>query len=104
MISREELGTITLFQGISSEAAANIADLLSLKTFEPGEYVILRGEPGHSMFVILKGKVVVTLTNAEGHDYTIATLQEGSFFGELGLSCGRTALGSREGRYSVTDR
>ena len=40
------------------------------------------------MFVVVKGKVGVTLTNAEGHDYTIATLQEGSFFGELGLLAG----------------
>ena len=38
----------------------------SLRTFLRGEHVFLRGEPGNSMFVILKGKVVVTLTNAEG--------------------------------------
>ena len=88
MISREQIDTIPLFQGISTEAAADIARLLSLKTFHPGEYVFLRNEPGHSMFFVLTGKVAVTLTNAEGHDYTIATLQEGSFFGELGLLAG----------------
>ena len=88
MISREEIDTIPLFQGISSEAFANITDYLSPRTFLPGEYVFFRGEPGHSMFVVLKGKVAVTLTNDEGHDYTIATLREGSFFGELGLLAG----------------
>ncbi len=88
MISREELNKIPLFQGISPEAAANIADHFSLRIFLPGEYVYYRGEPGNSMFVILNGRVVVTLTNAEGSDYTIATLREGNFFGELGLLVG----------------
>jgi DNA-binding NtrC family response regulator/polyferredoxin len=88
MISREELDAIPLFHGISSEDAAKIADHLSLKTFLPGEYVFMRGEPGHSMFVVIRGRVSVTLTNAEGHDYTIAALREGGFFGELGLLAG----------------
>ena len=88
MISREEIDAIPLFHGMSSELGANIADHLSLRTFLPGEYVFMRGEPGHSMFVVIRGRVSVTLTNAEGHDYTIATLREGGFFGELGLLAG----------------
>jgi DNA-binding NtrC family response regulator/ferredoxin len=88
MISREEINKIPLLRGIPSESAAIFADRLRLRSFLPGEYVFLRGEPGHSMFVILEGKVAVTLTNAEGHDYTIATLQEGNFFGELGVLAG----------------
>jgi DNA-binding NtrC family response regulator len=88
MISREEIDKIPLFQGIPSETAAHIADHFSLRIFLPGEHVFLRGEPGNSMFVILKGKVAVTLTNAEGSDYAIATLREGGFLGELGLLAG----------------
>lgn len=88
MISREEIDKIPLFQGISSEAAAYIADHFSLRIFLPGEHVFLRGEPGHSMFVILNGKVLGTLTNAEGSDYTIFALREGAFVGELGLLAG----------------
>lgn len=88
MISRDEIDKIPLLQGISPEAAASVADSLSFKSFLPGEYVFLRGEPAHSMFVILEGKAAATLTNAEGHDYTIATLQKGNFFGELGLLAG----------------
>lgn len=88
MISREQIDKIPLLQGISPEAAASIAHSLSLKSFLPGEYVFLRGEPADSMFVILEGKAAATLTNAEGHDYTIATLQKGNFFGELGLLAG----------------
>jgi DNA-binding NtrC family response regulator len=88
MISREEIDKIPLFHGISSETAKSIADHFSLRIFLRGEHIYLRGEPGNSMFVILKGKVVATLTNAEGSDYTISTLREGGFFGELGLLAG----------------
>ena len=87
MFSKEELDKIPLFQGISPETAAKIADYFSLRIFFPGEHAFFRGEPAHSMFV-LKGKVVVTLTNAEGFDYTIVSLREGAFFGELGLLAG----------------
>lgn len=88
MISREELDKIPLFQGISSAQAESIAEHFSLRILLPGEYLFFRGEPGHSMFVILNGRVLVTLTNAEGSDYTIATLREGAFIGELGLLAG----------------
>jgi len=88
MISGEELNRLPLFEGISPGTASRIGDYFRLRTFRTGEYIFLRGEPGNSMFVILEGRVAVTLTNAEGHDYTIATLREGSFFGELGLLAG----------------
>ena len=88
MISREVLDQIPLFHGISPESAELIGDHIILRKFAPGHYIFRRGDPGHSIFVILEGKVSITLTNAEGHDYIIATLREGSFFGELGLLAG----------------
>ncbi len=88
MISREKLDSIPLFHGISAKAAIDIRDHLPVRTFVPGGYVFFRGEPGNSMFILLKGKVIVTLTNDEGHEYTIATLRRGSFFGELALIAG----------------
>ncbi len=59
-----------------------------MRIFLPGEHIFLRGEPGHSMFVILEGRVTGTLTNAEGSEYTIANARKGAFFGELGLLAG----------------
>lgn len=88
MISKEELIKIPLFAELSDEQAGIIAEHFSLRIFLPGEHIFFRGEPGHSMFVILNGKVIGTLTNAEGTDYTIATLREGTFVGELGLLAG----------------
>jgi len=88
MLSREEIDKIPLFRGISPEAVAHIANHFSLRIFLPGEHIFLRGEAGHSMFVLLEGKVTGTLINAEGAEYTIANAREGAFFGELGLLAG----------------
>jgi len=50
------------------------------------------GDPGSSMFVVHKGKVRVQV-NENGRPRTVATLNEGDFFGEMALFTGepRTA-------------
>jgi CRP-like cAMP-binding protein len=60
--------------------------------FAPGETVIRAGEPGSSMFVVHKGKVRVQVSE-NGRARTVATLNEGDFFGEMALFTGepRTA-------------
>jgi signal-transduction protein with cAMP-binding, CBS, and nucleotidyltransferase domain len=88
MISQNELQKMSFFREMSPEATARMGGYFSLRRFPPEEYIFLRGEPADSMFFIIEGKVVVTLTNAEGSDYTIANLREGGFFGELGLLAG----------------
>jgi CRP-like cAMP-binding protein len=54
--------------------------------------VIRAGDPGSSMFVVHNGKVRVQV-NDNGRPRTVATLNEGDFFGEMALFTGepRTA-------------
>ena len=60
--------------------------------FAPGETVIRAGDPGSSMFVVHKGRVRVQVSE-NGRPRTVATLNEGDFFGEMALFTGepRTA-------------
>ena len=60
--------------------------------FAPGEMVIRAGDPGSSMFVVHNGRVRVQV-NENGRPRTVATLNEGDFFGEMALFTGepRTA-------------
>lgn len=52
------------------------------KLFMAGDYIIRRGEYPDEMFFIRKGKVVVLATDEVTH---IAYLEEGGFFGEIGI-------------------
>ena len=60
--------------------------------FAPSETVIRAGDPGSSMFVVHKGRVRVQVSE-NGRSRTVATLNEGDFFGEMALFTGepRTA-------------
>lgn len=55
-----------------------------VERYEDGEVVVREGEYGREMFIIQEGSVDVIKT-VDGHDLTLATLERGSFFGEMSL-------------------
>lgn len=52
--------------------------------FSDGELIFSEGDPGHLLYVIQSGSVVVSKT-IHGQDKHIATLSAGEFFGEMSL-------------------
>ncbi|TSC31512.1 cyclic nucleotide-binding domain-containing protein [Corallococcus sp. Z5C101001] len=58
-----------------------------------GQVVVREGDPGHSMFVVLEGRVAVLHGGAPGANTEVGRLGAGEFFGELALLTGtkRTA-------------
>jgi transcriptional regulator with AAA-type ATPase domain len=88
MVTMEDLLRVDIFKDLPSENLAAIIPRLTEKTFPAGTTIIYRGDPGHSMFIILDGAVAVTLRNDEGFEYTLATLKAGDVFGEMALLTG----------------
>lgn len=88
----ERLSAVDLFAPLSVEETGMLAQAAVRHVFAPGEIVIRAGEPGSSMFVVHNGRVSVQV-NDNGRPRTIATLNEGDFFGEMALFTGepRTA-------------
>ncbi len=93
MITLADLLHIDILKDLSSGDLSALIPLLTEKTFPADTTIIHRGDPGQSMFMILDGKVVVTIQNDEGFEYTLSTLEEGDVFGEMALMTGepRTA-------------
>ncbi len=88
----ERLSAVDIFAPLSVEETSMIAQAAVSHVFAPGETVIRAGDPGSSMFVVHNGRVCVQI-NDKGKLRTLATLDEGHFFGEMALFTGepRTA-------------
>jgi len=55
-----------------------------VQTFEDGEVVVREGEESREMFIVRTGRVEI-VKEMEGHEVRLATLERGSFFGEMSL-------------------
>src|SRR5215467_4506912 len=88
----ERLAAVDIFAPLSADETTMLAQAAVRHVFAPGETVIRAGDPGSSMFVVHKGRVRVQVSD-NGRPRTVATLNEGDFFGEMALFTGepRTA-------------
>lgn len=88
----ERLSAVDIFAPLSADETTMLAQAAVSHVFAQGETVIRAGDPGSSMFVVHKGKVKVQVSE-NGRPRTVATLNEGDFFGEMALFTGepRTA-------------
>ncbi|HXW37585.1 MAG TPA: cyclic nucleotide-binding domain-containing protein [Nitrososphaerales archaeon] len=78
--SVDMFGSIPLFRGLEKDELMAIAKLSKEITFREGEAIVKTGEAGLGFYIIVDGQAVVKRKNK-----TVATLQRGSFFGEMAL-------------------
>jgi len=86
------LSQASIFAPLTSEELRNLVKSVHLKIYSPNEFITREGLEEDSMFVIFRGSVKVQVKEGDVQK-TIAILQEGDFFGEMGLFTGepRTA-------------
>jgi CRP-like cAMP-binding protein len=84
---------VPLFDDLSQDAFVALVNRLGYHRHVPGQVIIREGDPGHSFFIIVEGRVRIYKTGADGTEITLAHLGEGAFFGEMALLSGapRTA-------------
>lgn len=78
--SDQSLAKFRVFADLNEQEIRALIDRSTSAIHKVGDKIISEGEEGHSMFVILRGRVQVF---AEGVE--IAQLGEGDFFGEIAL-------------------
>ena len=79
------LRAVPLFRALDDEAANELCELLTMRDVPAGTSLFHRGEPGDAMYLIENGRVRISLKDTDGHDATLAEMDDGDFFGEMSL-------------------
>ena len=102
------LRAVPLFRALDDEAANELCELLTMRDVPAGTSLFHRGEPGDAMYLIENGRVRISLKDTDGHDATLAEMNDGDFFGEMSLLDGHArsadATTSADCRLAVLSR
>jgi CRP-like cAMP-binding protein len=78
------LGNVPLFAGLSQKQLGKLLVKLFEKEYAVGETVFLQGDPGKALFIVLSGRILI-LRSRNAVEEQVASLDQGSYFGELAL-------------------
>ena len=102
------MGLSPLLADLSPGELAAMVGGLKLITKGPGSIILSEGEPGDSLFVLATGVARVYRRDPAGHNFQVATLRDGDFFGEAALLTGQartaTITAATECELLVLDR
>ena len=82
------LQRIGMLGPLTPEQIRRLAEENVERFFAAGEPVIRQGDPGDSLFVIMSGRVEVTVVQEGAASVRLATLDKGDYFGETSLMTG----------------
>ena len=83
------LGETSIFKGLSPESLRKIAEKVQVDSFPKDFTIIENGSPGIRLYMIKSGSSrVVTKSEGEGEEFTIATIKSGECLGEMSLLTG----------------
>jgi CRP-like cAMP-binding protein len=73
------------FKELSDDALTAVAAKATMRTFAPGEFMMRKGDPADSFFVILEGHLKIVTTDAKGDEIIINKVSAGESLGEMAL-------------------
>ena len=76
---------------ITPQVIENLRRYSEEQEYPAGTILFRRGEPGTTFYVVLSGKVEISLCGPEGARLTLTRLGRGAFFGEMALVTGEAA-------------
>ena len=79
------LSQSTLFNELSHEELERVIGVCSRKQIGPRTVVFYQGDPGREMYVVLSGRLKVSVTSEDGKELAFFILQKNDIFGELAL-------------------
>lgn len=89
----QTLTAASLLAGCSTDELADIAARGTVRSFKPGTAIILQGDPGDTLWIMLKGLARVSMVAANGREIVLDYAEPGAVLGEIAFLDGgeRTA-------------
>ena len=85
MDERELLRTVPLFSELSEVDISSLGRLAARRRYPKDTVVFFENEEGDSFFMILEGRIKVTILGDDGREVILSMLGAGDFFGEMAL-------------------
>jgi CRP/FNR family transcriptional regulator, cyclic AMP receptor protein len=82
---REILRQTGLLRLVPAEDLETVAAASRLRAFGRGQVVFTRDDPGDALIVVISGRVKIVVRSADGGELTLAIIEPGGAFGELGI-------------------
>jgi len=85
MLLNSYLKKIPLFSNFSDALLDLLYRAGFTKDYAKGSTVVCQNDPGDTFYVVVSGRVKVSLSHEDGNEVILSILKEGDFFGELSL-------------------
>ena len=82
----EVLRRVPLFSGVDASKLKLLAYTSDAVTYNAGQVLFRKGDPGDAAYVIIGGEADVTVATDAG-DISVAVLKDGDFVGEIAILC-----------------
>ena len=79
------LRKISLFSSLSDKELERLSDSSEKRKYPRGNIVLYEGDEGRFLYLILKGRVKVSLSDERGKEIILGTLSAGNYFGEMAV-------------------
>ncbi len=79
------LKRISLFKNFSEENQRCVLEGFKIITVKKNEDIVFQTDEGTDLYIVLNGKVKVSLRGLNGNEFILTSLKEGDFFGEMSL-------------------
>ncbi len=85
VVSTVLLRNVPLFSMLSEVQLQLLTQVLSRKAYPKNSTIIAAGDPTDAMYIVVSGRLKVVMSDKEGQEVILAILDQGEFFGEMGL-------------------
>ena len=84
-VSTTVLKSLPLFAAFSQDELRELATMVARRSAARGTAIMNEGDAIDSLYIVISGRLKVTMGEADGKETILAILGAGEFFGEMGL-------------------